>query len=255
MFNRKGIITYFLTIILSVILFCGIASDYEQNNQIDNSNIIIEESEEPVAAMPAEEEQTEIIEEEEEKEEEIIETTMYTTTAVNIRLEPNVDCEILKTVPTNTTIIKIGEDGDWTKIKIDDNIYYIKSVYLSTQKTEIKITSRSGSTNTRSETPSSNTSAGTYLGTFKLTAYCGCSKCCGKNTGITASGAKATAGVTIAASSQFAFGTKLSINGHIYTVQDRGGAITGNKIDIYFDSHSEALAFGVKNNVPVYKVN
>ena len=29
-------------------------------------------------------------------------------------------------------------------------------------------------------------------------------------------------------------------------VEDRGGAITGNKIDIYMNSHAEALAWGVK---------
>ena len=81
---------------------------------------------------------------------------------------------------------------------------------------------------------------------FKITAYCSCSKCCGKATGYTASGTKATAGRTIAASSQYAFGTKLIINGKEYTVEDRGGAITGNKIDIYMNSHAEALAWGVK---------
>ena len=34
--------------------------------------------------------------------------------------------------------------------------------------------------------------------------------------------------------------------GRPYVVTDRGGAIKGNKIDIYFDSHAEALAWGVK---------
>ena len=81
---------------------------------------------------------------------------------------------------------------------------------------------------------------------FKVTAYCPCAKCCGKQTGITASGTRATAGRTIAASGQFAFGTKLIINGKQYTVEDRGGAIQGNKIDIYMNSHAEALAWGVK---------
>lgn len=84
------------------------------------------------------------------------------------------------------------------------------------------------------------------LGKFKITAYCSCSKCCGKSDGITASGAKATAGRTIAAPFTFKFGTKLIINGHEYIVEDRGGAIKGNRIDIYFDSHQEALSFGVK---------
>ena len=82
--------------------------------------------------------------------------------------------------------------------------------------------------------------------TYKITAYCSCSKCCGKSTGRTASGTQATAGRTVAASSKFAFGTKLNIGGHIYTVEDRGGAINGNRIDIYVNSHSEALQWGVR---------
>ena len=35
-------------------------------------------------------------------------------------------------------------------------------------------------------------------------------------------------------------------DGQIYTVTDRGGAINGNKIDIYVNSHAEALAWGVR---------
>ena len=46
---------------------------------------------------------------------------------------------------------------------------------------------------------------------FKVTAYCSCAKCCGKTNGITASGTKATAGRTVATSSQFSFGTQLDI--------------------------------------------
>lgn len=91
------------------------------------------------------------------------------------------------------------------------------------------------------------------LGVYKLTAYCSCAKCCGKTDGITASGTHVTAGRTIAAPKTFAFGTKIMINGHVYTVEDRGGAIQGNRIDIYFDTHEEALKFGVKN-MEIFKV-
>lgn len=91
------------------------------------------------------------------------------------------------------------------------------------------------------------------LGVYKITAYCSCAKCCGKTDGITASGTKVKAGRTIAAPSTFPFGTKIMINGHIYTVEDRGGAIKGNRIDIYFDTHEEALQFGVKN-IEIFKV-
>lgn len=87
---------------------------------------------------------------------------------------------------------------------------------------------------------------GDYLGTFTVTAYCACKKCCGKTTGKTASGKIAKANHTVAASKQFAFGTQLVIDGKVYTVEDRGGAIKGNRIDVFFSSHKAALQFGRK---------
>lgn len=93
--------------------------------------------------------------------------------------------------------------------------------------------------------------SGTYLGTYTATAYCACSKCCGKSNGITASGTKATQGRTIAAPSTFAFGTELVIDGHTYVVEDRGGSISGKRIDIYFENHSDAVNFG-RQKVEVY---
>ncbi len=93
-----------------------------------------------------------------------------------------------------------------------------------------------------------------YLGNFTLTAYCSCEKCCGKwaaYAGSTASGAKATQGVTVAMGG-VPFGTQLSINGHIYTVQDRGTAY--GHVDIYFSNHADASAFGLQH-ADVYQVN
>lgn len=89
-----------------------------------------------------------------------------------------------------------------------------------------------------------DSSQGTYLGRFVLTGYCPCIICCGKTNGITASGTHAMPGHTIAADSRFAFGTKMIINGIVYTVEDRGGAIVGNHIDIFFQTHQEAVNFG-----------
>jgi 3D (Asp-Asp-Asp) domain-containing protein len=80
-----------------------------------------------------------------------------------------------------------------------------------------------------------------------VTAYCSCEKCCGKSDGITASGIKAHWGM-VAAPRWLPFGTKLKIEGFdtVFTVEDRGGAIKGNRLDIWFPSHEEALKFGVK---------
>lgn len=89
--------------------------------------------------------------------------------------------------------------------------------------------------------------------TVTATAYCPCEKCCGKwalnrPDGIvyTASGAIAEEGVTIAADwSVYSPGTILYIEGiGERTVQDRGGAISGQKIDVFFNNHEDALHFG-----------
>jgi 3D (Asp-Asp-Asp) domain-containing protein len=83
---------------------------------------------------------------------------------------------------------------------------------------------------------------------FVVTAYCPCERCCGKSDGITATGVKATAGRTVAVDpTEIPYGTEVIVNGHTYIAEDCGGAIKGNRIDIYFDSHQEALAFGVQN--------
>lgn len=85
------------------------------------------------------------------------------------------------------------------------------------------------------------------LGSFKITYYCACKKCCGKNDGITASGNKAIEGRTIAADTRILpMGSVVVIDNHVYVVEDVGGAIKGNKIDIYVDSHEKALKKGVK---------
>lgn len=138
--------------------------------------------------------------------------------------------------------IKYQNEVEIEKIQLSEKIIK-EPVNKIVQVTKIT-TSRSGTTSRTlpSTTASSNASGQVY----KITAYCPCAKCCGKTNGITAMGTHATAGRTVAAPSKFAFGTKLNINGHTYTVEDRGGAITGNKIDLFVNTHAEALAWGVR---------
>ena len=96
----------------------------------------------------------------------------------------------------------------------------------------------------------------TYYGDFLLTAYCPCEKCCGQwSDGITCTGTYAQAGRTIAVDPNvIALGSSVIINGNTYIAEDCGGAIKGNKIDVYFNSHQDALNFGMQYNVPVYVV-
>lgn len=99
----------------------------------------------------------------------------------------------------------------------------------------------------RQETPQE--AAYTNESTMTVTAaYCPCEKCCGAySNGYTATGVKATQGVTIATDPDvIPMGTEVEIDGHIYIAQDVGGAISGNRIDLYFDSHEDALQWGVR---------
>lgn len=85
------------------------------------------------------------------------------------------------------------------------------------------------------------------LGKFKISAYCSCSKCCGKSDGITATGVKATAGRTIAVDPKvIPLGSQVIIDGKIYIAEDIGGGIKDNRIDMFFPSHQAALNWGVK---------
>jgi 3D (Asp-Asp-Asp) domain-containing protein len=87
---------------------------------------------------------------------------------------------------------------------------------------------------------------------MEVTAYCPCRKCCGKNArGITASGLRVTHndGLFVAAdASVFSFHTKLLIPGYAdgapVPVLDRGGAIKGNRLDVFFPTHEQAREWG-----------
>ena len=92
------------------------------------------------------------------------------------------------------------------------------------------------------------------LGKFKLTAYCPCEECCGKwannrPDGIVygAIGEELKEGYSIAVDPNvIKYRTEVIINGKTYKAQDCGGAIKGNRIDVYFENHNDALEFGVQ---------
>ena len=72
--------------------------------------------------------------------------------------------------------------------------------------------------------------------------------------GVTASGAYAKAWYTVAAGKGYPIGTIIYIpyfadkpNGGWFVVQDRGGAIKNNKLDVYMDTYNECIQFGRRN--------
>ena len=95
---------------------------------------------------------------------------------------------------------------------------------------------------------------GKSLGKFVITAYCTCRVCCGVYSGgnRTASGTVPTSNRTIAVDTNvIPFRTKVIINGQVYVAEDRGGAIKGKRIDMFFMTHKEALRWG-RRTMEVY---
>ena len=99
-----------------------------------------------------------------------------------------------------------------------------------------------------------------YAGKFTLTAYCSCKRCCGRwspevtgKPSTTESGTHPVQGRTVAVDKHvIPLGTHIMINGHEYIAEDTGSAVDGNHVDVYFSSHAEAKAFGMKKGVDVY---
>lgn len=111
--------------------------------------------------------------------------------------------------------------------------------------------------------------------TMVATGYCKCKKCCNwkrnwyfkpviasggskgqtKAVGKTASGTKGKPGTIAADTSRYPFGTVMYVPGYGYgRVEDRGGAIVGDRIDLFFKSHKEALRWGKQTvSVQVWK--
>lgn len=94
------------------------------------------------------------------------------------------------------------------------------------------------------DTDTANAAKETSLGTFVLSGYCNCAECSG-GFGITFSGTVPQPQHTIAADlTILPLGTKVRIGDIIYTVEDKGSAVQGKMIDIYYADHASAAAHG-----------
>lgn len=95
---------------------------------------------------------------------------------------------------------------------------------------------------------------GEYMGDYVISAYCNCSICCGEYAGgPTHSGTMPVAGITVA-SNTIPEGSYIMFNNHVYHVEDTGNSsVLGSRIDLYMDSHEEALNWGLQT-FPVYAV-
>ncbi len=100
---------------------------------------------------------------------------------------------------------------------------------------------------------------------MSVTGYCNCSQCCSwhynwhgrrtyssgpnkgrrKEIGITASGTRTRTGTVAADTRRYPMGTILYVPGYGYgRVEDTGGAIKGDTLDLWFPSHARARQWG-----------
>ena len=109
-------------------------------------------------------------------------------------------------------------------------IFLLSAVAVTPQKTDVKV----------------NLVQMRMVGECTTTAYCGCASCCGVAGNATASGEMPKSKHTVAHET-LPFGTKIKFQGDetIYTVEDRG--VFGDWFDVYFDTHEEALNYGMQN--------
>lgn len=92
-----------------------------------------------------------------------------------------------------------------------------------------------------------------FLGEYTLTAYWPCTRCCGKDDGITATGTLAAEGRTIAVDPRvIPYGTHVLLifpdgTQREYVAEDCGSGVNGNHIDVFFSDHQAARVFGVQS--------
>lgn len=179
------------------------------------------------------------------KAEELKEMYVTANSGLNIREKETTESEIIKALPKGTKVeITSTDNPEWYAIKYEDIEGYMYSKWLSEEEPATPVSA-----------PTQNIqSQGRLYGICSITHYCNCSKCSGSYSK-TASGTYPTPNRTVAMGSNIPFGTKIRIGNSptIYTVEDRGGAIGKNNVDVFVGSHSEAMNKG-RYSAPVYIV-
>lgn len=238
--HMKGLaILVALSLLFSFILLVKVyAENKPTEKETSKKNLEIEVPAENVKTT--EEIETERTEVEEKEVKEVVPTfhTLYTSTDLNIRTEPNANSDIHTAVKVNTELQVFDnfDENGWKKVKYNDKELYVNGKYLSDKPVEIK--KKPVQKQTSSTKSNVKSSSNRLIGKFKITHYAE------HNT--TATGATPRVGRTIAVDPNvIPYGSRVIINGHTYIAEDCGGAIKGNKIDIFVSSESEAYQKGV----------
>lgn len=174
---------------------------------------------------------------------------------LNVRTGPSVVHEIMEVKGKETVKIIKAEDNGWYEIELENGkTGYICGKYVDTEaknlhdysdlynveEETLKISDKSSSKDVfKSEDLNSNV---VTTMTVSATAYSG--------DGITSTGKVPKVGRTIAVDPKvIPYGTRVYIPalGQTYIAEDCGGAIKGNKIDIFMSSEEKCISWGVRN--------
>ncbi len=136
-----------------------------------------------------------------------------------------------------------GFSADLSLLSLPDGTYTVQAWVNGTElPNRLTLVISQGSVNVTS------VSSLRSLGVFKTTAYCPCSVCSEGWGRHTSTGAIAASRHTIAVDPRvIPYGSRVLINGVVYTAEDRGGRVKGNHIDIFFDTHSETRQYGTRS--------
>ena len=133
-----------------------------------------------------------------------------------------------------------------TEVKLEEAMPVVMDEVEIVEVKEIEVIEEVEEVEPVEETESEPEQDKSYLGNFKITYYCDCTSCSDDWGDLTATGVRAKEGRTIAVDPNvISYGTKVLINGKEYVAEDCGGAIKGNRIDIFIDSHEQARKAGV----------
>lgn len=135
-----------------------------------------------------------------------------------------------------------------------NKVIEIRDASVSNRNNDGRVATTNPAANSASELAQKVKGITPVVKTMNTSGYCACMSCCGKTNGVTASGQIASEWYTLAAGKSYPIGTVIYIpyfanmpNGGWFVVQDRGGAISDSRLDVFYSSHSAALKFGRRN--------
>lgn len=147
---------------------------------------------------------------------------------VNFRKDSSTNSEIYNVLDKNTSVTILGYEGDWVKVSINDTVGYVYKKYITAGN--------------KVEDAFNINESETVMLDVKATAYAGDT--------ITSTGTVPTVGTTIAVDpTVIPYGTKVYIPefDNVFTAEDCGSAIKGNRIDIFMENETKCNEWGVKN--------